>query len=90
MDKLGIVGLGHVRLIMKQLSPVSSVYYEPKKVGYKEGINNCNIVFVCVPTPQSEHDSCDNTIVNNVLEWIHCKIIVVRSTVPVGYTETMS
>lgn len=89
MKKVGIVGYGHVGTAMKQLLTDAYVYDEPKKIGEREKINNCDVVFVCVPTPMAEDGSCNTTIVEYVVSWIEAPIIVIRSTVPVGFTEKM-
>jgi len=48
------------------------------------------ILFVCLPTPMQVDGSCHTGIVENVLEEIyslnHCKLIVVKSTIPPGTT----
>lgn len=84
---VGIVGEGHVGSIMKELFPDAIVYDEPKGIGSREEINACDFAFVCVPTPKGENGECDTSIVDNVLEWLDPKeVIILRSTVPVGYT----
>lgn len=86
--KVGIVGEGHVGGIMHQLFPDAVIYDEPKGIGTKEEINECDYVFVCVPTPQAEDGHCDTSIVDDVLSWLDpVEAIIIRSTVPVGYTD---
>ena len=85
--KVGIVGYGHVGSCMKQLFTDAVVYDEPKNIGTKEEINNCDFVFVCVPTPMAENGRCDTSIVDDVIKWLDPEeCIIIRSTVPVGYT----
>lgn len=85
--KVGIVGEGKVGSIMHELFPDAIVYDEPKGIGSREEINACDFAFVCVPTPKGENGECDTSIVDNVLEWLDPKeVIILRSTVPVGYT----
>ena len=85
--KIGIVGYGHVGGIMKELFTDAIIYDEPKEIGSKKEINECDFAFVCVPTPMAEDGHCDTSIVDNVLEWLSPKkVIIIRSTVPVGYT----
>lgn len=87
MYSVGIVGYGNVGSIMKELFPDAVVYDEPKGIGTREEINECDFAFVCVPTPKAEDGHCDTSIVDNVLEWLNPKeVIILRSTVPVGYT----
>lgn len=88
---VAILGLGHVGSIMHELFPDAIVYDEPKGIGTREEVNECDFAFVCVPTPKAEDGHCDTTIVDSVLEWLDPKIcIILRSTVPVGYTNWKS
>lgn len=85
--KVSIVGCGHVGGCMKQLFPDAIIYDEPKKIGTREEVNECDFAFVCVPTPMADDGSCDTSIVDDVLSWLDPKkCIIIRSTVPVGYT----
>lgn len=85
--KIGIVGKGHVGSAMLGLFKAAVVYDEPKKIGNKKAINDCDIVFICVPTPMNEDSSCNTTIIDEVISWLSVSTIVIRSTVPVGYTD---
>ena len=88
MYSVGIVGCGNVGSIMKELFSDAVVYDEPKGIGSREEINECDFAFVCVPTPKAEDGSCDTSIVNDVLTWLNPKeVIILRSTVPVGFTS---
>lgn len=87
MGKVAIIGLGHVGSTMRGLFPDALVYDEPKRLGSRESVNQCHIAFVCVPTPQSDDGSCDTSIVDSVLSWLDSDVIVLRSTVPVGFTD---
>lgn len=85
--KIGIIGVGHVGGTMAELFK-GAVLYDPKwNLNTKEDINDCDISFICVPTPQSESGACDTHIVEEVLEWVRTPIVVIRSTVPVGFTK---
>ena len=84
---VSICGEGHVGSIMHQLFPDAYIYDEPKGIGTREEVNKCDFAFVCVPTPKAEDGSCDTSIVDDVLSWLNPrKCIIIRSTVPVGYT----
>ena len=86
--KIGIVGSeGHVGSAMKQLFPQAICY--DLKVGSKEEINTCDTVFVCVPTPQRADGSCNTDIVESVIAWLNVPLIILRSTVYVGFTDAM-
>ncbi len=95
-NKVGIVGLGWVGSSMKEMFPDAFVYDEPKLLeqhpGYFEqarragraAINACELAFICVPTPNEEDGSLNTDIIEEVLEWCHTDIKVMRSTVNPG------
>ena len=86
--KIGIVGSeGHVGSAMKQLFPQAICY--DLNVGSVEEINTCDTVFVCVPTPQRQDGSCNTDIVESVIAWLNVPLIILRSTVYVGFTDAM-
>lgn len=87
--RIGIVGYGHVGKAMHELFKDAIVYDKCKNIGSHNQINTCNAVFVCVPTPQTNDGSCDTSIVEEVLEWINVPLIILRSTVYVGFTNEM-
>ena len=88
--KVGIIGIGHVGGTMTELFPAAIQYDPYKQIGTKEEINSCFISFICVPTPQAEDGHCDTSIVEEVLQWVNTPIIVIRSTIPVGFTHIWS
>ena len=87
--KIGIVGYGHVGKAMHGLFKDAIIYDKCLHIGSKEEINSCDTVFVCVPTPQREDGNCDTSIVEEVLNWIDVPLIILRSTVYVGFTDKM-
>jgi UDPglucose 6-dehydrogenase len=57
---------------------------------YDELINNCNVIFVCVPTPMNKDGSCNVELVREVLTRLNKDtkaLIVNKSTVVPGTTE---
>ena len=87
-NKIAIVGYGHVGGIMKEFFTEAYVYDEPKGIGTREEVNDSEYAFICVPTPKAEDGHCDTTIVEDVLSWIESEYIIIRSTVPVGFTAS--
>ncbi len=87
--KIGIIGYGHVGTAMHQLFNDAVVYDKYKKIGTQEEVNQCDIAFICVPTPMCEDGSCNTSIVEEVIQWCTCKCLILRSTVRVGFTREM-
>ena len=88
--KIGIIGYGHVGTAMHHLFKDAIIYDKYKGIGTQEAINECEVAFVCVPTPMAPDGSCDTTIVEEVIEWCKCECLILRSTVRVGFTREMS
>lgn len=87
--KIGIVGYGHVGQAMNKLFKDAVIYDKYKNLGTQADINKCDTVFVCVPTPQGDNGMCDTSIVEEVISWLNVPLIVLRSTVYVGFTDIM-
>jgi UDPglucose 6-dehydrogenase len=70
--------------------PGAVLYDKYKKIGSLEGINSCDVIFICVPTPYSKKTGCDISAVQEVFSNIMGKkIIVIKSTVLPGTTVNM-
>ena len=87
--KIGIVGYGHVGQAMHNLFKDAVIYDKYKNIGSMDEINDCFAAFVCVPTPMNEDGSCDTSSVEEVIKSCDCKVIILRSTVKVGFTKEM-
>lgn len=82
MFRIGIVGYGIVgQAVRSAIKPdVAVEIFDPKyKRADKDAINNCNVVFICVPTP-TKAGRQDTSILDEVVEWIK-PLKVVKSTV---------
>lgn len=109
--KVGIIGNGWVGKAMQDLFPGSITYIRDyqkalragellEDVGYtedKEKINEADIVFICVPTPNKKsinidkkewaEGELDTSIVEECIKWCTAELLVVRSTVNPGDCE---
>tara|TARA_Y100000034_G_scaffold135871_1_gene209529 strand:- start:877 stop:1710 length:834 start_codon:yes stop_codon:yes gene_type:complete len=100
--KIGIVGQGYVGTAIKVgFEP----YYELETYDKYNDIKStcdlndlvaeCEVIFVCVPTPMNEDGSCHTDIVESVVKEIdECfseekPIVVIKSTVPPGTTNRL-
>ena len=111
---IGIVGQGFVGTAVKEKLKESKTIYaydlDDSKCGifstedeYKSTdipllVDNCDIIFVCVPTPMYATGKCNTNIVENVLTEINNvsknfsknTIVIVKSTIPPGTTESFN
>ena len=82
----------------------NSLIYTKDKTDYSETVNikslvkNCQVIFVCVPTPMFEDGECDTRIVRSVIQDISNEadqqekeiVTVVKSTIPPGTTLSLN
>jgi len=83
MKKVAVIGsTGWVGRSMIDL--FSDAYRYSSKIGTKDGVNKCDIAFICVPTPNAGEGKLDTSIVEECISWCTCPLIVIRSTVNPG------
>lgn len=92
--KISIIGFDYVCRDMKILFKDTLVYDKNTKLSVylatQSEINNCDVSFVCVPTPSNENDSCDTSIIEEAVSYCKSNPIILRSTVPVGFSRTLA
>jgi len=92
-NKIGIVGYGYVGRAMHHFfrDHYEVALHDPN-VSVEtslDDVNECDIAFVCVPTPMGRDRSCDTSIVEEVIESLETDLIVIKSTVAVGTTDKL-
>lgn len=87
MHNVAVVGKGWVGSAMLELFPDAYVY--TRHEGTKEGVNECDVAFICVPTPLKD-EYLDISAVEEAVSWINCPLIVIRSTVNPGTTKYLA
>jgi UDPglucose 6-dehydrogenase len=104
MPKVVIIGYGWVGKAMQKLFP-DALIYDPLLdfKTTKEEVNECDVAFICVPTPNTwittkqtpelEIQVCegklDTSIVEEVISWCKCSLLVIRSTVNPGTSQRL-
>lgn len=101
---IGVIGNGFVgkatqifarsKYIKKLVYDVDPTKCEPIGLTLQQCVNECELIFVCVPTPMNlQSGRCDTSIVEKVVQQIqdlhYQGGIVVRSTVPPGTCERL-
>ena len=93
---IGIIGQGFVgNAVYQKFKNFFNVYTfdlvsKLCNSSYEELTNNCEIIFVCIPTPMNKDGSCNVELVKKVLSKLNKKkkaIIVNKSTVIPGTTD---
>lgn len=94
--RIGIVGDGYVGKAMARFLEHShaiqifdKLLVDFNSLKKRDAINNCDLVFVCVPTPFSSNTLCsDSSAVSEAVEWIDAPICI-KSTVLPGTTRAL-
>jgi UDP-glucuronate decarboxylase len=93
---IGIVGNGFVGKATKLLkSPsINILVYdirleacEPPGTSLSD-LEKCDIVFYCLPTPMNHHGKCYTKLLEDAIPKLQNKFKVIRSTVPVGFSQS--
>ena len=93
---IGIIGQGFVgNSVFQKFKSFFKVFTydiisELCNSSYDDIIKNCNIIFVCLPTPMNNDGSCNVELVREVLSRLNNEtkaVIVNKSTIPPGTTE---
>lgn len=96
---LGIIGMGFVgSAVFEKFKPLFNILtYDIKNdlsnSSLNELIQNCEIIFICLPTPMNPDGSCNFEQIDKTLEVLNNKsnaIIINKSTVPPGSSQSFS
>ena len=89
MKKIAIVGYGYVGQGYHRAFPEAVIYDEPKNLGSREFVNECDLAIISVPTPMLENGHCDISIVEDVFSWLETPLILIKSTIPPGTVDEL-
>ena len=89
MSKVAILGCGNIgKRLADELKPIVGGVYDPYVEGYTEPLDGTfDAAFICVDTPLTEDGLLDTSAVLEAFEECDTELFVVKSTVPVGFTE---
>jgi UDPglucose 6-dehydrogenase len=91
MKRVGILGYGWVGKAVHKLFP-GALIYDPKEPTRNtlEQVNTfCDVVFICVATPNLPDGSLDTSMVEECVAMSRCPLIVIRSTLNPGTTDRL-
>lgn len=93
--KIGIIGNGFVGKATRLLACGQIHIYaydivpelcDPLGITMRD-IQSCDLVFICVPTPLNHTGDCQTDIIDSILKDLDHPFIIIRSTIPVGYSR---
>lgn len=84
--KIGIWGYGFVGQGVHAILKANPIIYDVKKnYNTLEEIHQCDVIFICVPTPESSDGSQDTSIVTDILDTLYKNafqgLVILKSTV---------
>lgn len=94
---IGIIGNGFVGKATKLLkSPsINILVYDIRPEACEppgttlEDLEKCDLVFYCLPTPMNHHGKCYTKLLEDAIPKLKNPFKVIRSTVPVGFSQSM-
>ena len=94
--KIGIVGYGKVGKYLDRLfksAPINTFIYDkfieiPGVTSTQASVNECDVVFIAVPTPSKPDGGCDTSAVEEVVAWVD-RPMCIKSTVAPGTTDSL-
>lgn len=89
---VAIVGYGKVGQSYHKVFPEAIIYdpYHPDgKNTTKDQVNACDVALVAVFTPHKEDGTLDISIVEEVINWIECPLIIIKSALHPGTTDKL-
>lgn len=95
--KIGIIGNGFVGKATKLLKcdAITILVYDIRAEACEplgttlDDMETCDLVFLCLPTPINHNGCCYTNILTDVVSKISNPYKVIRSTVPIGYSESV-
>lgn len=85
----GYVGNAHVKFFERRFDVVKNDIDLAVNTTVSE-VNACDLAVVCVPTSMSKDGSCDTSIIEEVLGWLQTPLILIKSTIPLGYVRDVA
>lgn len=98
MKTTSIVGYGTVGSAYHKVFPDAIIYDpftdktedvhgNPLRLATKDDVNNCDVALVAVFTPNREDGTLDISIVEEVIDWIECPLIIIKSALNPGTVD---
>lgn len=92
MKTVAIVGYGVVGKAYHKVFKDAIIYdpYQPEGKGTtKEDVNKCDVAVVAVFTPHNDDGTLDISIVEEVVSWIECPLIIIKSALHPGTVDML-
>lgn len=96
-QKIALIGAGYLGSAYQKVFPDSLVYDEPKEMfageatleAGRQAVNACDICLIAVPTDYTDDGTLDTSIVEDVVDWVECETILIKSALQPGTTDRL-
>jgi UDP-glucuronate decarboxylase len=82
-----LFGCDNIKTLVYDIKPELCI---PLGITLSDLDKNSDLIFICVPTPLNHNGNCYTKLVEDILKQLNNQYIIVRSTVPVGFSENNS
>jgi UDPglucose 6-dehydrogenase len=89
---LAIIGYGYVgKAISAFFERTTNICIYDPALGHtnKEAADKADFAVICVPTPMSDTGAVDLTYIRETFEWLKTPLIIIKSTIPPGTTDSL-
>lgn len=102
MPSVALVGNGYLGQAYAEVFPEAVIYDEPKELLRVNGedkpwlkgaarmtVNACDVAIIAVPTDLGDDGELDMSIVEDVVDWVECETILIKSALQPGTTDRL-
>lgn len=102
MPSVALIGNGYLGQAYHEVFPEAVVYDEPKELLMVDGsekpwmkgaarmtVNACDVAIVAVPTDPTESGELDMGIIEEVVDWVECETILIKSALQPGTVDRL-
>lgn len=87
--KIAIIGNGYLGSSYAKVFTDAVIYDEPKNIGTRDLVNQCDIAMIAVPTDPLPDGSLDMSIVEDVISWLDTPLILIKSALMPGTVDRL-
>lgn len=95
--QVALIGNGYLGQAYGEVFPEALIYDEPKEMFAGEdtleagrlAVNQCDVAIIAVPTDYKEDGTLDVSIVEDVVDWVDCETILIKSALQPGTTDRL-
>lgn len=97
MPTVALIGNGYLGQAYEGVFPEALVYDEPKEMfagqdtqeAGRIAVSQCDVAIIAVPTDYTEEGTLDTSIVEEVVDWVDCETILIKSALQPGTTDKL-